>query len=345
MKLNIIDPLKERGGQEKFIIKLANSLGATYDVVLHYQDPKRIYSEVSGSFSKSNYSSIIGFIIKYFKIISSNENIIHIANGDRALLYMGLVNFIKKQRFIYVNHLVFEEAIEQKSFFWRKIYTMVYIKLIKTPEKIVCISKSNFKYLEHYNPVLIENGVEKVIINNVKKDKHSKFKIGFIGRVDYQKGIDTLLGAAKLLQSYEDISIHIYGEGPLESKLKNIANLSFYGYQSDINSIYNDIQLIVFPSKYEGLSLSLLEAMSSGVPILASDIRSFKSILSEGNIDYASYFKVDDAHDLYNQILNIYKNYSTSIEKARQSEVLFNLRYNESVMLDKYQSLIKSMNA
>lgn len=345
MKLHIIDPLKERGGQEKFILKLANSLGATYDAVLHYQDPKGYYSEVSGSFSKSNYSSFFGFIIKYLKITSSNKNIFNIANGDRALLYIGLVSLIKKQRFIYINHLIFEEAIEQKSVFWRRIYTVVYNKLIKTPEKIICISKSNFKYLEHYDPVLIENGVEKVIINNVKKDKHSKFKIGFIGRVDYQKGIDTLLGAAKLLQSYEDISIHIYGEGPLESKLKNIANLSFYGYQSDINSIYNDIQLIVFPSKYEGLSLSLLEAMSSGVPILASDIRSFKSILSEGNIDYASYFKVDDAHDLYNQILNIYKNYSTSIEKARQSEVLFNLRYNESVMLDKYQSLIKSMNA
>lgn len=56
-----------------------------------------------------------------------------------------------------------------------------------------------------------------------------------------------------------------------EEKLEN--TVTFHGYTNDPNVVYNDAQLLILPSRAEGLPLSLVEAQSRGLPIIANDIK------------------------------------------------------------------------
>ena len=49
--------------------------------------------------------------------------------------------------------------------------------------------------------------------------------------------------------------------------------MTFHGYTDDVNSVYEDAQLLILPSRAEGLPLSLVEAQSHGLPIIANDIK------------------------------------------------------------------------
>ncbi len=72
----------------------------------------------------------------------------------------------------------------------------------------------------------------------------------------------------------------IAGQGPLEEKLKekvvelNIINqVHFLGFRTDVAELYKIADIFCFPSYREGLSVSLMEAMSAGLPVVASNIR------------------------------------------------------------------------
>lgn len=108
-----------------------------------------------------------------------------------------------------------------------------------------------------------------------------RFHIATIGRLDPQKGQIYLLQALKrLLQrpAFQNILLHMIGQGPLESPLQDFvrqhdlgAHVQFVGYLPDPLPYLRRCHLFCLPSLYEGLPLALLEAMACGVPVVAAD--------------------------------------------------------------------------
>jgi glycosyltransferase involved in cell wall biosynthesis len=115
----------------------------------------------------------------------------------------------------------------------------------------------------------------------------------YIGRLSYEKGLDTLLSAwDKLL-----IPLKIAGDGPLrEFVQKHVENSSFIEYLGQVSQksaidLIRKSRFLVFPSRlYEGLPMTIIEAFSCGVPVIASDLTSRVEILrdSETGILYTS---------------------------------------------------------
>src|SRR5699024_7176133 len=104
-----------------------------------------------------------------------------------------------------------------------------------------------------------------------------------IGELNNNKNHEIIL---KAIAKAENKNIHyaIAGQGLLKLGLHELAialNISsqihFLGYRKDIPELLSAADIFVFPSLREGLSVSLMEAMASGLPVIASDIR--------GNID------------------------------------------------------------
>lgn len=100
--------------------------------------------------------------------------------------------------------------------------------------------------------------------------------IGFAGRLEEQKGCDVLLNA---LSRVSNVNLRIVGDGSLMSNLKKQAStlgirnrVSFLGWVSDMSRFYKGIDMLVVPSRWEGQGIVVLEAMSSGVPVIASDV-------------------------------------------------------------------------
>lgn len=124
-----------------------------------------------------------------------------------------------------------------------------------------------------------------------------KYGIGIFGRVRKQKGVDLLIDAAiPLLQQYQDYNVIIVGEitsdnqAFVDEQKQKIANANlenrfiFTGKQpfENIPKLFRAMSIIAALSRNEGFGLTVLEAMSSGVPVLASSAGAWPEIISDG---------------------------------------------------------------
>lgn len=127
--------------------------------------------------------------------------------------------------------------------------------------------------------VEIPNGVDtNKFSNKATKDKKYTRNIIYIGRMDSYKGVDFLLkGFKELLSRTDNVRLTIVGSGPDETHLKNMAKdlgildyAIFKGRQEDVLSEFYSADIFVLPSLSEGMSNVLLEAMSCGLPVVAT---------------------------------------------------------------------------
>ena len=108
---------------------------------------------------------------------------------------------------------------------------------------------------------------------------HSPGKqIAFVGRVSIEKGPDYFMALA---QQLPEINFHLYGSGPQLPELKNahISNLKLHGQQDDMEHIWENIGLLVMPSRYEGMPMAALEAMARGIPVLAFNVGALHNLI------------------------------------------------------------------
>lgn len=114
--------------------------------------------------------------------------------------------------------------------------------------------------------------------------------VGFVGRLVRQKGVDLVLQAfAEVRKSHPQSRLVIVGDGSgrrdLEAQVRRLAlaeNVSFTGWVDHVSSIMPAFDVVVAPSRWEGFGLVLLEAMSHGLPVIASRAGAFPEIVVEG---------------------------------------------------------------
>jgi glycosyltransferase involved in cell wall biosynthesis len=155
-----------------------------------------------------------------------------------------------------------------------------------TPFKTMnnAIDSEKFKY----NTILEQNYKKKFNITN-------EFIIGHIGRFDTQKNHVFLLQIfSSLLKKHPNSKLLLIGDGPLkkfiEETAKNLLitnSIDFLGVRDDIPNLFQIMDVFVFPSLFEGLPVTLIEAQASGTKIVASDTISDEVNLT-GLIDFLS---------------------------------------------------------
>ena len=114
--------------------------------------------------------------------------------------------------------------------------------------------------------------------------------LGAIGRLWPQKRIKDLIWAADLLKSArDDAHLLIIGDGPLRWRLEryrdqnDIADkVHFLGERGDVSRILEHLDCLWLASEYEGQSNAIMEAMSAGVPVIATDIPGNRDLVIEG---------------------------------------------------------------
>jgi glycosyltransferase involved in cell wall biosynthesis len=107
-----------------------------------------------------------------------------------------------------------------------------------------------------------------------------------VARLDAQKGVAYLLGAAA---DVPDAVFVIAGEGPERAALEAQASslgiahrVRFLGHRRDVPALLAIADLFVLPSLWEGLPLSVLEAMAAGVPVVATRIGGTDELVRDG---------------------------------------------------------------
>lgn len=116
-----------------------------------------------------------------------------------------------------------------------------------------------------------------------------KLVCGHIGRFNYQKNHEFLIDVfARIHQENDDAVLLLVGEGELRNSIEERVHsfglddsVRFLGPRNDIPRLLSAFDLLLFPSRFEGLSVVLVEAQAADLPILASDVISPDTIRSE----------------------------------------------------------------
>jgi glycosyltransferase involved in cell wall biosynthesis len=111
-----------------------------------------------------------------------------------------------------------------------------------------------------------------------------------VARFDPVKGVDVLLEAwPEVVSMNRRSTLLLAGDGPLRESLEQQAralgiteSIRFLGYRSDVESLLHTADICVVPSRSEGLSLAAVEAMASGLPVVASRVGGIPEVVEDG---------------------------------------------------------------
>ena len=161
-----------------------------------------------------------------------------------------------------------------------------------------------------------------------------------------QKGIKYLLRAIPAVAAeFPDLSVIIAGKGELESDLVeeskrlklNNRNVFFIGPRLDMPEIINLLDIYVLPSIWEGLPMVLLEALSAGCPIIATDVGGNKMAVKP---KYNGILVPPKSSErLSSEIIGLLKNDRMMRAYSFNSKQLFEKKFSATIMTQKYEKL------
>ena len=148
-----------------------------------------------------------------------------------------------------------------------------------------------------------------------------------------QKGLTYFLEAVRLiLNKRVDIKFSIVGDGPLRkdiskeiTKRKLTEYVSLGGWVSDISTLFSRASILVITSLWEGLPLAVIEAVMSGVPVVATDTGGISDILDNNNNGIT--VKCKDVKAIARAILAILDNYGQWHERIIAAREKLDLTY------------------
>ena len=236
--------------------------------------------------------------------------------------------------------------------------------LLKELEDLVAISKAtgkDFKEIGYSESRIsyIPNGVEVPVIGKNTYDQVTQ--VVTITRLSQEKGLDVLLKAwADVVREEKSLKVLIVGSGSLESGLKTLSrslgileSVHFVGEVQNVSKYLRESHLFILPSRSEGLSNALLEAMSYGIPCIATNVGGNIEPLGgeEGEIPKGEYviarngllINPDDVKGLTEAVLFFIRNQNEREEMGKRGRIHVKENYSIDLVADRYIALYQRL--
>jgi glycosyltransferase involved in cell wall biosynthesis len=166
---------------------------------------------------------------------------------------------------------------------WPRWHWRVQRIAAKSAERIVVPSSAVAKMAQQQSGIdlskiaVIPNAVDPDEFPRVQTFQRTPLHVGFLGRLDRVKKLPELVMAMWMLRDRGDIHCHIFGYGPeartvvqLADRAGLMARIFLRGPVSRPQEALREMDMLVLPTPYEGFGLVLIEAMASGVPVIAA---------------------------------------------------------------------------
>ncbi len=240
--------------------------------------------------------------------------------------------------------VVGEGGIMQKLTLW------LYKKGLKKAKCVFFQNQANEKFFREKKVVRGESKLLPGSGVNVKKfsfleypPEETETNIVFVGRIIKDKGVFELADAAKRLSYNKKLKFTIVGdvEYGAENPFIELPNVECVGFHKDVRPYLKDANAIVLPSYHEGMANVLLEAASSGRPILASDIPGCRETFDEGVTGFG--FKAKDVDSITAAIEKfVALPYEQKCEMGKAGRKKIENEFNREIVVKKYLEQVNS---
>lgn len=374
MKILLVITKSEIGGAQVFILNLAKSLkklGNNVEVVagdgnylFEELEKKEIKYHYLNSLKRNfNITKSLYFIYDLYRLLMKNKyDIVHLNSSNTLIGAISARLLSKRPKIVFTFHglSILDKNYRVNSLI--KYLTKLYYKmLLKLVDGSVFVSQYNYDEMKEVGVVkkskVIINGLDyddmqfylrcdarKYFSEKCGCDLAESYLIGSTGRLSYQKNYEFLVENFIFIKKHiPNAKIVIIGDGPDRVKLneliadKNISrDFILIGAIKDSYRYIKAFDLFVLPSRYEGLSISLIEAVFAEIPILATDVGGNSEIV--GN-DSPQLFHFNNSDDFMKKLMEIYNNRSFFVENNRLLKDKFTLEK----MTNAYEGLYKSL--
>lgn len=282
---------------------------------------------------------LAGTLMAFIKVFFRKFKIVAIVDNRCTLLKDGssyhiLVYYLNKLFFRYLNAVVAAHTLA-----WKEQIRYYHIH----PSKVYKI------YHPLISRLIIENTVPETEHPFIKDRANGAKLIIAVGRLVPEKDFTTLLKAFELVRKKKNLRLIILGDGPLKGELEKIRQTSMYAHEIDLFGYTNNVigfmknsDLFVLSSKEEAFGNVLIEAMSCGLPCVATDCASGgpRDIMDGDNNQYGTLCPCQVPETLAKAILaTLDKRYDT-IAIARRAEE-FTIDYSANLYLKVIKNISK----
>jgi glycosyltransferase involved in cell wall biosynthesis len=244
------------------------------------------------------------------KLKKERVDIIH-AHSPNAALWGRIAAWILRIPAVVTVHLPVDQYHGRRETvrarFGRRIYSAVDRWLNYCPgftQRIIYVAQSIYEgqVAKGHSPsnlsTVITNGID---LNNYTQHNKSETRKGFglqpsstviifVGRLDEQKGVDILFDSLRILKSSEiEFKVWIIGDGVLRHDLEAVSRqygledkVKFWGHQEDVPRFLKASDIFVLPSRYEGMSIALLNALAAGKPSVVTSVGDNDRLVIDG---------------------------------------------------------------
>lgn len=295
----------------------------------------------------------LSYFYYLFNLKKENFTIIH-GNSINHLIFLLFKH--KDVKYFTTIHNTYLQRLKAKknNFFYRLIYPL-FINLEKIvlnkSNKIIAVSKSTENYvnkiINNKNILLIENGVNTEKFKPVIKNDFI-FRFLYVGRLEPRKRVlETVKIFEQFLKKYQGnkkIEFIIVGRGSEYKKIKEYINtnklkeVKLKEFSNNIKEYYDKSNCLLLLSRGEGLPLVLLEAISSGLGVIATqDASGLSKIVKPGDNGYIVKDELNKL-EVINKMKESIKNFNKFSKKSR----LIAISYDWNKVVDRYIEIYNS---
>lgn len=343
------------GGVFSVLCDMLNGLSDEYDIVVAYSKRKQTPENFKDYFKSNikfievkNFTREVSFTkdIKALKEIrkiyrEEKPDIVHLHSSKAGIL--GRIGIHSREIKMFYNPHGFSFLKQDDSKIKRLIYWWIEKITAIINKKCTIVGCSKGEHDEalklNKNSILINNGIdtdklEKEICDLKEKEiDFNDLKICTVGRIGYQKNPKDFNEIAEM---FPNIKFTWIGDGELRNEL-TASNIEITGWKErkEVLKILNDNDIFILTSLWEGLPISLLEAMYMKKICIVSDVIGNRDVIEDGRNGFVS----KNVEDYQKTIKQIEKIYIENIRKNARNDVI-NL-YSNSVMVEKYKNEYK----
>jgi glycosyltransferase involved in cell wall biosynthesis len=287
------------------------------------------------------------------KVIQKNRiEVIHTQGPGSLDFIAAITSIIARVPLVVTRPVIISDMFEAKSL--RAIMYNFFDRFtVKVAFRVIAVSNDGAERLKSECRVpngkicIIRNGARLEKFKNIKRPiaKASNIAIGMIAQLTNQKRWDDFLRTIKEVSDC-GISVKgiIVGDGPIREKLAERVcqlglgdRITICGFCEDIEHKLSQMDIFLFASNWEGLPMAIVEAMASGLPIVATDIAGVRELVQHGINGYLC--SVGDINALVGACVQLIRDDALRARMGSASKRIAEEQFSESVMLGKYSAV------